>query len=334
MVIIAHYSLRIMWKTGCISLFLLSVVFIAFQPQAKAQDPQFTQFYANPLYLNPAFAGSRKCPRLNINYRNQWPNIPGQFITTSASYDQHVNGINGGLGALVYQDNAGNGTLSTTYASLMYSYTLPVSREFSLKFGMEAAYMEKSVDWDELTFGDMIDPRYGFVYETQETPGSPKINNADFSAGVIGYSKTYFFGAAVHHLTEPEESFFDDPQAKLYRKYTVHAGANYVFNKRAPEEGGISPNILYMRQGKAEQLNLGVYLKKGPFVGGMWYRVQDAFIVLVGLQNDYFKFGYSYDLTTSQLTNEPGGSHEISLALLFRCKPARKVFRPLVCPEF
>jgi type IX secretion system PorP/SprF family membrane protein len=323
-----------MWKNSLLGLFLVVFMVAGIQKKGLAQDPQFTQFYANPLYLNPAFAGSRKCPRLNINYRNQWPNIPGQFITTSASYDQHVDGISGGLGGIVYQDNAGNGTLSTTYIGAMYSYTLPVNREFSLKFGLEAAYMEKKVDWSQLTFGDMIDPRYGFIYETQETPGPPKINNADFSVGVLGYSKVYYFGAAVHHLTEPEETFFNDPQAKLYRKYTIHAGANFVFNERSPEDGSISPNILYKRQGQAQQMNVGMYLKKGPFVGGLWYRLGDSFIALVGLQTDNFKFGYSYDLTTSALTTEPGGSHEISLAMLFPCRRRPKVFRPLVCPEF
>ena len=40
---------------------------------ASAQDPAFSQFYANPLYLNPAFAGTNICPRVNLNYRDQWP---------------------------------------------------------------------------------------------------------------------------------------------------------------------------------------------------------------------------------------------------------------------
>ncbi len=54
------------------------------------QDPIFTQFYSNPIYLNPAFAGSRVCPRFALNYRNEWPNISGNFITTAAAYDQKV----------------------------------------------------------------------------------------------------------------------------------------------------------------------------------------------------------------------------------------------------
>ena len=62
---------------------------------AWAQDPEFTQFYANQLYLNPAFAGSARCPRLSLNWRDQWPAISGNFVTYSAAYDQHVEGVGG-----------------------------------------------------------------------------------------------------------------------------------------------------------------------------------------------------------------------------------------------
>lgn len=314
------------------------IIFLSFlslwTERAAAQDPQFTQFYANPLYLNPAFAGSKRCPRVNINYRNQWPAIPGQFVTYSASYDQHVDALSGGLGGLVLMDRAGDGTLRTINASAMYSYTLPVSRAFSIKAGFQATYFQKSIDWAQLTFGDMIDPRHGFIYDTQETPGTNTVNGADFSAGLLGYTKNVYFGFAAHHLTEPEESFFSSSKAVLYRKYTVHFGANIPFNKRDPEFGSISPNILYQSQGAASQLNLGIYGKRGPFVAGLWYRNQDAFIVLIGLQTQQFKFGYSYDITVSKLTNKPGGSHEISVGLQLPCRPKRRRRRPLACPEF
>ena len=102
-----------------------------------AQDPEFTQFYANPLYLNPAMAGTAICPRFSLNYRNQWPAISGTYVTYSASYDQHFEGIKGGLGILVYDDRAGQGTLNTFSASGMYSYLLNVTRKFSLKFGFK-----------------------------------------------------------------------------------------------------------------------------------------------------------------------------------------------------
>src|SRR5256885_16199202 len=109
---------------------LLTVLLLALSYQGFAQDPEFTQFYANPLYLNPAFAGSARCPRLNLNYRNQWPALSGTFVTSSASFDQHFDGLSGGLGLLVLNDKAGEGTLTTTNISLMYSYQLNITREF------------------------------------------------------------------------------------------------------------------------------------------------------------------------------------------------------------
>jgi len=108
------------WTVSRAVLGLVLCVFASFT--AIAQDPQFTQFYANPLYLNPAFAGTARCPRVTMNYRNQWPALTGTFVTTSASYDQHVDGLMGGLGFLVTNDQAGKGTLNTTTVSGIYSY--------------------------------------------------------------------------------------------------------------------------------------------------------------------------------------------------------------------
>ena len=103
------------------SLFCLFAA-ITVSAQVLAQDPEFTQFYSNPLYLNPAFAGTARCPRMVMNYRNQWPSLSGSFVTTSASYDQHVETIQGGLGLIVVNDRAAQSTLNTTTFSGIYSY--------------------------------------------------------------------------------------------------------------------------------------------------------------------------------------------------------------------
>jgi type IX secretion system PorP/SprF family membrane protein len=117
---------------GCKNL-ILGVILIISSGITRAQDPEFTQFYANPLYLNPAFAGSNNCPRVALNYRNQWPALSGTFVTTSVSYDQHVDGLYGGLGLMVVSDQAGKGTLNTNRISGIYSYQLKVNREFSIR---------------------------------------------------------------------------------------------------------------------------------------------------------------------------------------------------------
>jgi hypothetical protein len=79
-------------------LVIFGVLFCA--GKLHAQDPTFTQFYANPIYLNPAFAGSNGCPRYNVNFRNEWPSLTNNYITSSASYDQYFKNISGGFGVL------------------------------------------------------------------------------------------------------------------------------------------------------------------------------------------------------------------------------------------
>ncbi len=171
----------------------------------RAQDPQFTQFYANPVYLNPAFAGTARCPRICMNYRNQWPNLSGTYVTYSASYDQHVDAISGGIGLIVTQDDQARGTLKSTNASLVYSCLLPVTREFSIKAGLQAGFFQKSLDRTKLNFGDMIDARRGFVWNTNEIIPAQTKTNLDFSAGILGHSKRCFVGFAAHHITKPDE---------------------------------------------------------------------------------------------------------------------------------
>ncbi|MBK9190925.1 MAG: type IX secretion system membrane protein PorP/SprF [Crocinitomicaceae bacterium] len=86
-------------------LIYLFAILISFQ--SHGQDPEFTQFYANPIYLNPALAGTHGCPRLNMNHRNQWPSLTGAFITNSISYDQYVNAMQGGVAIMLTNDMAG-----------------------------------------------------------------------------------------------------------------------------------------------------------------------------------------------------------------------------------
>ena len=303
---------------------------------AFGQDPQFTQFYANPLYLNPAFAGTARCPRVALNYRNQWPALTGTFVTTSASYDQDVRGIMGGLGLLVTSDQAGKGTLNTTTVSGIYSYTQAVSRKFSIKAGFQATYFQKSLDWNKLTFGDQIDPRRGFIYATNDVPRGGSVGNADFSAGILGYTDIFFVGFAAHHLTEPNESLIVGT-SKMPMKLTAHGGAAIPLGMRGKygeAKTKLSPNILYQQQAAFRQLNLGMYVDHGPIMAGVWYRSRDAFIALIGFHTEHLKFGYSYDVTTSKLTTATAGSHEISLTLQFDCKKKRRRVRTVPCPTF
>lgn len=302
-----------------------------------AQDPTFTQFYSNPVYLNPALSGSSGCPRVALNYRNQWPQLTGNYVTYAASYDSYFKNISGGVGLVALHDQQGQGTIQTSMIGASYSYYLKVNRKFRLMFGTQAAYYQKYIDWSQLTFGDMIDPRRGFIYQTGDVPrGDGRRGFFDVSAGLVGFSKNFYFGAAFHHLNRPDESMILG-QSKLPVKFTGHVGANIKLGQRGRYSSTtfLSPNIIYQNQNGFQQLNIGAYLKYESFTIGAWYRNKDAFILTVGINTDKYRIGYSYDLTVSELGNGvSGGSHEVSLGINLKCKKPARDFRRISCPSF
>ncbi|MCB2207837.1 MAG: type IX secretion system membrane protein PorP/SprF [Bacteroidetes bacterium] len=305
-------------------LFLLSFsLLVSF---AKAQDPQFSQFYANPLYLNPAFAGATECARINLNYRNQWPSLTKAYITYSITYDQSLNSINSGFGIIAINDRQGDGALNTTLLGAIYAYNLQVSEGLFIRFGAQAVYYQQRLDWDKLIFADQINPINGTISNitNQTPPENTNIGVADFSVGtVLTYNDQFFVGFTADHLTQPSLSFYDNNDDKLPLKYTAHGGVTINLSRGMlggvyGKDFSIQPQVLYMRQQDFQQLNAGLYLNRNPFVIGAWFRHNfenpDAVIILVGLSFKNIKFGYSYDMGVSRVGGEALGAHEVSFA--------------------
>lgn len=260
----------------------------------KAQDAMFSQYFANPLYLNPAFAGTNICPRIALHFRDQWPSAPGTFMTYTASYDEHFDKISGGVGVLLFGDRAGEGGIINSYsASAMYSFKLKVAQNFNLRFALQASYDYRGLNWEKLTFGDMIDPKYGFVYNTQEQyPGKEYLNihSFDMAAGFLGYTPHLYFGLAVHHML-PMVSFngknvqtssfmgaqTDNPYELRPVKWTAHIGGYFDLKRKSRKETSfgdisISPNFIYQHQQHFNYFSEGFYLNFYPFTVGMWLR--------------------------------------------------------------
>ncbi len=311
-----------------------------------AQDATFSQFYANPLYLNPALAGTGECTRLIVNYRNQWPALPNAFTTYSASADINVEAISGGVGILFISDNAGDGTITTNRIIGVYSYHLKLSDNANLNAGFEASYLQKKIKWDKLVFQDMIDPVSGNInpgMSGETSPAKLTVSSVDFSGGLLlGIKEKYFIGFAAHHLTQPNLSYYSESNNSLYLKYTVHAGMNIEFggrNYRTNKSNFIlSPNLLYQQQQNARQLNAGFYVEKNPIVLGLWFRHNftnpDGVLFLIGIKQNKFRFGYTFDLTLSKLKSNSGGAHELSLTFLVNCNGKRNKPGAIKCPEF
>jgi len=304
------------------------------------QDVVYSQFYANPLYLNPSLAGSTISKRLSANYRNQWPSLNNAFTSYSVSYDQYIDGISGGIGVLASRNSDVGGLLTTNTAHLMYAFRLQASNKTNINMGLAAGLYQRRIDWESLDFADTdYDPQADYKYNSRLVP--------DFSFGaVLGHKDVFYVGTALHHLSQPVISFSDLDLDKLHLKYTIHTGGN-IFLSNAyyldePPKVTLSPALVYIYQNKFQQINLGMNITVYPFVFGIWYRNalknSDAIIALVGFQLRGFQFGYSYDATISKFSNATGGAHEISLGFRFAPSPLSKRTlekqKEIPCPRF
>jgi type IX secretion system PorP/SprF family membrane protein len=311
----------------------------------KGQDPQFTQFYANPLYTNPAFTGAANNFRFVAAGRNQYTALQNNYKTVSASFDVNSSALKGGIGLMASNDVSGDGFLTSNTFSALYSYQINVNRYVTIRAGIQASFIQKSYDFNKFRFGDQIDDRYGFIYPTKEISGLQNVRIPNFATGFLVYTQTFFAGVAIHNLAEPNQSFYypnsSDQQFRLPRRYTGHAGVNiYLTNQRDEQQRTIlSPNILYMSQRNFNQLNVGFYIKRQALTAGAWYRQttnnSDAAILLIGLKFPKFRIGYSYDITISNARSATQGSHELTAAFeITKKKREKRVFKQLTCPDF
>lgn len=296
-----------------------------------AQDPVFSQFYAAPLRLNPAFTGISAAPRITVNYRAQYVTFPNAFTTYAVGYEQPIANTPSAFGLSAMVDQQADGAYTNTYFAGTYSYEVQMGEELRARLGLSAGLLQTSIDFDRFIFGDVVDPVNGAGDPTSTMEALQSDARTDFDAGMglLIYARGLYGGISIDHLNRPNESLFEVNE-NLYAgrplRLSFHAGGQINLkrysNRRRPAY--VTPNILYTRQAAFEQLMVGAYFGYGALYLGGWFREgfenRDALIALVGVRQGVFRLGYSYDITVSPLRAVPGGLggvHEISLAFDF-----------------
>ncbi|MDH5598173.1 MAG: type IX secretion system membrane protein PorP/SprF [Cyclobacteriaceae bacterium] len=336
-------------------------VFILFAVvKVTAQDAQYSQFYAAPLYLNPSLAGATGQTRMGINYRNQWPAINANFVTYSTYFDHFFEDFNSGVGMLLTNDREGLAGLNSIQAAIQYSYQLYLTNGLIFRPGLQAGYFHRSINFGALTFGDQFDPITGdFINPATAEQFNTGFSKGmfDFSAGGLFYTSNAWLGLAVHHLNRPVQSFYD-PTDRLARKWSVHGGVKIPMTPKerggylGVQERSFTPTFQYKHQGPFDQFDLGVYFTLEPLILGTWYRGipfktvngimnNESIVLLVGFtqkgKDEVLNIGYSYDYTISGLGAASGGAHEFSLSYSWSMRDPRKPPKDVMlipCPKF
>lgn len=318
----------------CVTIVLL--LFVAYF--GRSQDVSFSQFYENPLYLNPAFSGSIGVPRIAMQYRNQWHGFSNAFSTYSAAFDIPVKKLQGGIGVNVLNDTQANNIINSMQVNLSYAVFIRVSEFYRLHGGVQVGYNRNSINAQELIFADNVDVNYGNHGTSQElaTLADPNYSYPDLAAGVMMYSDRIFFGLAAHHLAEPQQTYYEGQEdvSRLPRKYTAHIGAKLpvYLHGHNRKKFDISPHLIIQKQDAFQQINYGLFATKGGITAGTWFRQNfgiryDAVILSVGFFKRFWQFTYSYDWTVSGLRADSGGTSEVSLNFIIR-EPGKEKYLP------
>jgi type IX secretion system PorP/SprF family membrane protein len=338
----------------------LALLFLFTWVESQAQDPQYSQYYAAPLYLNPAFTGSEMLPRVGFNYRNQWPGLDAQFTTFSAYIDTYVDRYNSGFGLMVMNDQEGASKLNSTTISGLYAYDLRLGRNAYFKPGFQASYIRRDIGfYENLVFANQINPidPFGQLLPNTDLPGfGEPVSMLSLSFGGLFFTDKFWFGAAAHHVNQPNQSFLNGI-SRLPAKYSVHTGYKISLGSggyrrdftHMSKERFLVPTLNYKRQGPFEQLDLGAYIYMEPIIFGLWYRGvpyrpveqqsnRDALVFMAGVNLiSGVNVGYSFDYTVSQLGIQTGGAHEISISFLLGDRNQLKTRTRdtiLPCPKF
>ncbi|GHB47277.1 PorP/SprF family type IX secretion system membrane protein [Mongoliitalea lutea] len=305
----------------------------------KGQDIQFSQFYAAPIFLNPAFAGSSEMTRFGVNYRNQFPGMDHSLNAYSTYLDHYSFSLNSGFGIIANGVTETMSNLRTSEIGAVYSYRLQLGFNSFLRFGGQASFVSRDADFSSVIFGSMIDPLTGEAGLPSGENLGLDVNHRylDYHFGMLYTNEMAWLGVSAHHITQPNISFVDDQIAKWPIKYSVHGGISFDLGS------GMSRNYMnnvenkkllvlafnYKHQDPFNQLDLGTQLVLQPLTLGVWYRGlptpglnrpnTESLIGVVGISlGNGLDIGYSYDYTLTKLgIANTSGAHEVSMRFSF-----------------
>ena len=332
---------------------VLLLILLSSLLSAKAQDPNFSQFFASPLTLNPALTGKFEgVVRVAGNYRNQWPTINNAYTTYTASIDAGIlkNKIpefdQFGVGVLGFSDKSGNGALQNNAIAFSTSYhkSLDENGYSQLGLGFQGAFVSKTLNTQGLHFTDMLRAD-GWTGITEESFAGKDLSVSYFDMnvgllynGTTDGSNNYYIGGSAYHITRPKENF-SQGEYILDPRITFQAGGRLPL----AEYNAVHFSAIHSRQANAVNTVIGgaymMNVNQDPqnptnLYFGSWFRLGDAVIPYIGLEYGSFHIGATYDVNTSSLkpgSNMRGGAE---FSLIYIKKPYDPYAKSVTCPRF
>lgn len=286
----------------------LVILFVGSAMIAKAQyDAMFTQYWSAMAYYNPAFAGQDKNLNLFGLFRQQWVGIPHASTTFFVAADMQlpIKKINQGIGVIAYTEKIG--LFSNTHVAAQYAYKKKLWGGV-LSIGLQAGFVNRVFDGSKVYIPESDDHE---ATDAAIPTTSVDDMSLDVNAGLYYIHKKFYVGVGVTHLTEPVFDLNETASIYIPRGYNLTGGYNIKLRNPLYQ---IQPSVFIKTDMISLQADLTgrvVYNKK--FDGGLSWRINESFIVLLGATFGNIRVGYAYDLPTTPILKGSSGSHELCI---------------------
>ncbi|GAC1440218.1 MAG: hypothetical protein NVSMB63_06390 [Sediminibacterium sp.] len=329
---------------GMRKLFLLLVICLpASVNHLLAQvDAHFTQYYAYPLWLNPAMTGIMDGNyRITANLRRQLPSVNSPLNTQGITADMAL-ANNFGIGFTALNQTTSDGGYHYNNGYLSLSYQVHLTKYQVISSGFQLGIVNRRVDPAKFQFGNQYNPAMGYdpSLPSNELFAHQSVSSFDGSIGLVYFDgnplKSFnpFIGISLYHPTEPNSRFLSGTNDnKIPMRYAVHGGVRLKMSERVE----LVPHVIYLRQGNVSELtgglamNLAIDGDKDLLVGST-YRLNDAVAPNIGLHFNGLTIGLSYDINISQLKTaaSSNGGYELSISFTNQKKTPDAKF---ICPR-
>ncbi|MEO5642924.1 MAG: type IX secretion system membrane protein PorP/SprF [Bacteroidia bacterium] len=299
---------------------LLTIFVLAFGSTLAIaqQDPQFSQYMHNKLFINPAYAGMKKAFCISALYRNQWNGFEGAPNTGTFSADLALP-RNGGVGLNVMYDKLGFENNVSFRGS--YSFHIPMpTKEGRLGIGIELGGYSKRI-------GPTGTQHWLATSDWTSDPTVPtllKKTVLDMGFGLWYQDKNVWFGLSTSHLNAKAINYgtavTNNTIQSLFYQVTRHYYITGGVNLHRSVDWVIKPSFLVKTDAVITSFDLNATAAfKNRFWFGASYRFQDAVCPMAGImipmsdenENLGLKIGFAYDYNISNLKQYNNGSFEV-----------------------
>jgi type IX secretion system PorP/SprF family membrane protein len=313
--------------------FILLILLVS-SLQNYSQDVIFSQNFLVPETISPSFTGAIRSTKTGSVSRSQWRNSALKITSNFAFVDTWFEGFKSGLGVSFLNQKESGSNYTFNQVNLNFAMAFEISDTWYFRPSVSAGLGNKNYGFQNLLLEDQIDLNNNFINTSTIDPILLKAQRSflDFSTSVLFNNEDSWVGLTLKHLNKPNISLTQNGEVPLdvflsvHTKYYIPLLENYRTWFASKSKIFVLSN--YMQQGAYNRFDLGLqYIFEDQMSFGMMVATIpsknteetstiNSISTFAGIRWQGFRFGYSYDINTTELVNT-GGIHEFSVSYDF-----------------